>query len=287
VNTPLRDDRVLPETRWAALGLIPFLLGGFALLYLWPDDTARLFAWTIQPRFTPLLMGSGYLMGAYFFSQVYQAHAWHRVGAGFPAIATFATAMCLATLLHWDRFNHSHPAFWAWLVLYLVTPFLVVALYLRNKATDPGALEAHDTAIPTRVRRGLAGVAIANMTAGLILFVFPDFAAHLWPWHLTPLTAQVVGGWLAALPGVGGLMLALDGRWSSARILVRASVLWLTLLFFGILRAWSDFDFHNPLGLLWAIGIPIALVAVVAWHQYTQAQLQRLASAAPAADPAP
>ena len=86
----IRDDRVLPETRWVAVLLIPFLLGGFALLYFWPDDTARLFAWTIRPRFTPLLMGSGYLMGAYFFAQVYRTPAWHRVGAGFPAIATFA-----------------------------------------------------------------------------------------------------------------------------------------------------------------------------------------------------
>jgi hypothetical protein len=59
MNMRTRDDRMLPETRWAALALLPFLLGGFVLLYLWPDDTARFFAWTIQPRFTPLLMGSG------------------------------------------------------------------------------------------------------------------------------------------------------------------------------------------------------------------------------------
>ena len=43
-----------------------------------------------------------------------------------------------------------------------------------------------------------------------------------WPWQLTPLTAQTLGGWFA-LPGVTALMMGLDGRWSAIRITLRAS----------------------------------------------------------------
>jgi hypothetical protein len=218
-------------------------------------------------------------MGAYYFAQVSRTPMWHRVGAGFPAIATFATAMGLATLLHWDRFNHAHPAFWTWLALYLVTPFLVVVLFVRNRATDPGTPEAHDVTLPRRVRQVLVGVASANLAMGVVLFVLPNLAVRFWPWHLTPLTAQVVGGWLAALPGVGGLMIARDGRWSAARILVRASALWLALLILGTVRAWTDFAFRNPLGVLWALGLVVALGAVVALHQSMQARLDQPALA--------
>ena len=46
----VRDDRVLPETRWLAACIVPFLLVASAMLYLFPDRTDTLFAWTIRPR---------------------------------------------------------------------------------------------------------------------------------------------------------------------------------------------------------------------------------------------
>ena len=35
------DDRVLPLTRGIAAVIVPFLVVGFAVLYLWPGDTDR------------------------------------------------------------------------------------------------------------------------------------------------------------------------------------------------------------------------------------------------------
>ncbi|WP_341472111.1 hypothetical protein [Candidatus Chlorohelix allophototropha] len=40
---------------------MPFLLVAFVLLYLFPNDTDTLFAWTIKPTMTPLIM-VGYLV---------------------------------------------------------------------------------------------------------------------------------------------------------------------------------------------------------------------------------
>src|SRR5439155_15930843 len=109
------DDRILPETRWAAIATIPFALIAFLILYVFPDRTAELFAWTIKPPMTPLLMGAGYATAVYFLSRLLIGKRWHWFAASIPPIAAFASLMGLSTLLHWDRFNHSHLSFYAWL----------------------------------------------------------------------------------------------------------------------------------------------------------------------------
>src|SRR5207237_4114475 len=54
VEAPARDDRVRPLTRGVAYGIVPFLVVAFAVLYPWPDDTGRLFAWPIRPTMTAM-----------------------------------------------------------------------------------------------------------------------------------------------------------------------------------------------------------------------------------------
>ncbi len=54
---PERDDRVLPATRALSIAIIPFLVVAFVVLFLYPDDTERLFAWPIRPRMTPMVLG--------------------------------------------------------------------------------------------------------------------------------------------------------------------------------------------------------------------------------------
>ena len=58
------SDRILPETKIVSAFIVLILLAAFVLLYLWPDNTDTLFAWTIKPRMTPLVMGAGYIAGA-------------------------------------------------------------------------------------------------------------------------------------------------------------------------------------------------------------------------------
>ena len=62
-----------------------------------------------------------------------------------------------------------------------------------------------------------------------------------WPWLLTPLTAQTLGGWFA-LPGVTALMMGLDGRWSAIRITLESQLIGLALILLGTARAWEDID---------------------------------------------
>ena len=95
-----RDDRVLRSTRVLSVTIVPFLLIAFVVLFLFPGDTDRLFAWTIKPRLTPTILGSVYLGGAYFFGCAARAKAWHTIKGGYIPVATFASLMGVATVVH-------------------------------------------------------------------------------------------------------------------------------------------------------------------------------------------
>jgi hypothetical protein len=93
----IRDDRILPETRWLSAFIVPFLFVAFVMLYIFPGHTDRLFAWTIRPDMTPLIMGAGYISGSYFFVHAFFARRWHTVHLGFLPITAFTIFMAIAT----------------------------------------------------------------------------------------------------------------------------------------------------------------------------------------------
>jgi hypothetical protein len=83
-----RDDRVLGYTRALSLFIVPFLLVAFVLLYGFPGNTKRLFAWTISPTMTPMTLAAAYLGGSYFFLRVLAEKCWHAVKTGFLSVAS-------------------------------------------------------------------------------------------------------------------------------------------------------------------------------------------------------
>src|SRR5258708_23170023 len=151
-GTRVRNDRVCPETRWVSVIIVPFLVAAFVILYLFPDHTQEFFAWGIQPRMSALMLGAAYIGGAYFFVRVAANARWHWVKVGFLPVASFATLMGIATILHWDRFNHSYLSFFACAALYFTTPFIVFLLWLRNRSTDPGPHTSPARRVPPLVR---------------------------------------------------------------------------------------------------------------------------------------
>ncbi len=250
-----RDDRVLQVTRVVAALIVPVLLVAAAILYLWPGATARLWAWPIQPRMTALVMGAGYLTGAYFFIRVVATKCWHCVARGFLPITAFTWVLAVATILHWDRFNHRHIAFLAWVVLYGITPLLIPALWFRNRTTDPHVLQPNEAVAPG-ARLALAGIGVGGVMIALVLFVSPGLSIRVWPWHLTPLAARTLAGWFV-LTGAIGLSLASERRWSAWRVLIEAALLWAGLLLVAAVRAWPDFDRTNLLTWLALGGLAV------------------------------
>ena len=128
-----RDDQVLVSTRLLALVIIPFLVGAFVILYGFPRHTARLFAWPIKPTMTSMMLASAYIGGAYFFVRVLAERHWNVIKGGFLPVVLFASLLGVATVTHWDVFNHQHLTFGVWATLYFTTPFLVFAAWLANR----------------------------------------------------------------------------------------------------------------------------------------------------------
>jgi hypothetical protein len=239
--TIIRDDRVLPYTRGLAIVIVPFLVVAFIILTLFTDRTGDLFAWPIRPSMTAMMLGAAYLGGVYFFARAALARQWHTIKAGFPPVMLFAALLGVATLLHWDRFTHEHIAFVTWAGLYFTTPFLVFGAWWLNRPADPRAPAAGEVQLSATLRRVLGAVGAVTLTIGLLLFIVPQLMIDGWAWTLTPLTARVVGA-MFALPGLVGLGLALDARWSTARLILEAQLVSIGFILIAVARAWGDFD---------------------------------------------
>jgi hypothetical protein len=249
-----RDDRVFPETRLLGAIIVPFLVVAFVALYGFPDDTRHWFAWDVQPTITPLVMGAGYIAGAYFFVRVARETRWHRIQVGFLPVTAFTVFMAIGTFNHLDYFATAHVAFWIWVGLYVTTPILVPLAWWRNRATDPGTPEPGEPPLPAFVRPALLIVGAVQSAVALVLLLSPSTMIEHWPWLLSPLTAQTLGGWFA-LPGVTALMMGLDGRWSAIRITLESQLIGLALILLGTARAWEDVDTSNALAYVFVAGI--------------------------------
>lgn len=277
------DDLILPETRVVSMFIPPFLIVAFIMLYFFPYDGVAfngipLFAWTIKPAMTPLIMAAGYISGAYFFVRLIMGGKWHWFAHGFPAITAFTWFMGLSTLLHWDRFLHNHISFYAWLILYLVTPFLVPALWWRNHRADPATPDSGDVVVPQVVRSAVLVMSVVMVGLALFMFIFPQVMIEIWPWSLTPLTARIVGGWFA-LPGVMGLFVSRDPRWSSWRILLESQMIAFVLIIIAVARAWSDFNQASPMTWLFIGSLVLMLAGIIALYTSSEAARRRTAMA--------
>lgn len=269
-ETTVPDDAVLPAMRAVAVVVVLVLLPALVILWGLPGRTADLWAWTIKPDLTPIFMGAGYGAGAYFFVRVYRARRWHEVSVGVISAAVFALLALVATLVHFDKFNHGDAptlaaiAFYGWTGVYIVSPFVVGWLWWRNQRRDPGVPDDDDALVGPTVRLLARGLAIAALLTASVVLLSSRVAIDGWGWKLTPLTARVLACFTAQV-GIGFLLLSREQRWSSWRVLVQTFLVAVALLLAGAARAWDDFDHDSPLtwGYLAAlVGAGVALLAL-------------------------
>jgi hypothetical protein len=71
--------------------------------------------------------------------------------------------------------------------------------------------------------------------------------------------ARIFAGW-AMLPGVGGILLALESRWSSWRVVMEAGTVGIAFFLLALPRAWTDLNTSNPLA--WGL-LVVLIVAIV------------------------
>lgn len=258
------DDRLLPVTRWTAWLVTPVLLVAGLILFLVPGETSRLWAWTIGSEMTALAVGAGYLAGAWFFLAAARTDRWHRMAIGVVGASALSTLLLITTILHWDLFTHDHVSFWAWLVLYVVTPVLLPALVVLNRSADPGGT-VPTPVVPGPVRLALGGLGIVQLGVAGVMMVRPTAVFGVWPWPLTPLTARTLAAFLVFI-AVLEIAFLLDERWSALELPARSATLGLVLVGIGAVRARGELAEASPGSvaafIVLLIGIVAALVAV-------------------------
>jgi hypothetical protein len=232
-------DRLLLATRVLALIIVPVLVAAFTVLFGFPSETEKLWAWTIKPDLAALIMGGAYLAGAWFFTRGLFVGRWHRVALGWLAVIPFTALLGVATFIHWDRFNHDHVSFWAWLILYTATPIALPLLWGRNQKAagpppPPSGLE-----LPGPLRKAIALFGGLLMAAAMVIFIRPATAIDRWPWGLTPLTTRTLASFASFL-AVVWLAFAFTGQWSRLAIPFEATTLGLVIVVLAVLRGRDD-----------------------------------------------
>jgi hypothetical protein len=258
------DDRIYPITRWVSALIVPFLVVAFFILYVFPDRWGQSFAWEVRPRMQAMFVGAGYIGGCYLFVRTLFIKEWHRIGNGLLPVTVFVVSMLLLTFFHWDYFDLGHFPFQVWLVLYLITPVLVPWLWWHNQKTDPHTLEAGDIEVPMLVRRMMGALGLGISIFSLYGFIFPSRLIDIWVWQLDSLSAQGVSGWLALI-GVGGLLSALEPRWSSWRIGLESIVTWHILVLVAAVFNTSDFKGGSLLNW-YVVGIALVVIVMIALY---------------------
>ena len=277
MSTDDSDDRILPATHWASLVIFIILVPAVIILWGAPDRTADAWAWPIMPDLTPIFLGAGYGAGAYFFLRTFLAKTWSPSSAGVFGAAFFATLMLIATLIHWDKFNHGDAptlaaiAFYGWVIVYIVSPFAVMALWRANRRTDSGKPAPSEPLVPAGALLAARLFGIGAIGAAVVFFVFPDVAIDLWPWQLTPLTSRVLGSFTAQV-GAGALLLSGDPRWGTWRLIVQTFFVAVALLLVGAVRAWDDFDTGNPLAYMYVGGLALQALALALLYRRMSAR---------------
>ncbi|CAN5311470.1 hypothetical protein BH11ACT1_BH11ACT1_19570 [soil metagenome] len=247
----VRDDRVLRYTRVLSGVIVPFLLAAFVILYVFPGDTKRLFAWTIRPTMTPMVLASAYLGGACFFLRVLRERRWAAIKTGFLSVALFASLLGVATVVHWDKFNHQHVSFWTWAILYFTTPFLVVGGWLANRRFE-AAPTPDEPRLGTGARALVGLVGLLALVWGVVMFLAPSTVIGIWPWTLTPLTCRVVGAIFCL--GSAGIGVVADPRWIAVRLMLQVETLMVALMLVAAVRAHGELDTSRPLTWVMAAG---------------------------------
>src|SRR5579859_737942 len=200
-----------PGVRTISRGIrrLTLVISGLALvvgplLYVLPDNTDTLFAWTIQPPLTAAFLGGTYCTALAIEILAARQRIWALARVFFPGMLTFTLTMLIATLLHLNKFHFEAPGgiarftAWAWLIIYILAPPVMAGL-LYMQLRRPGGDPPRRSPLPPWFRGVLAVQAVIMVGLGAALFLAPDVTKGIWPWMLTPLTARAVGAWMLGL----------------------------------------------------------------------------------------
>jgi hypothetical protein len=248
-------------------------------LYVFTDFTATWFAWTIAAPLSATFIGADFWTGAILLLLSVRERAWANIRIALTAVAAFVPLMLLTTLLHLDRFHLGSDiptawvAAWAWLIVYLAVPFVVLAILVAQalaRGSDPARLAP----VSPWLRAFVGANAAIACVLGLALFLFPNMLTPLWGWPLTPLTARAIGAGFLTI-SAGSASFLRENDWSRARVGAIPYMLVGALQLLALARYARNLDLSRPgtwLYILFMLAVLIGglYAAVITWRPATQ-----------------
>lgn len=249
-------------------GFLVLLVG--ASLFFYTEQTDRYFAWTIATPLTAAFLGAGYLSSTLFEWLAARERLWARARVTVSAVLVFTLLTLFVTLLHVDRFHFgpehaliTRAGTWLWTLIYAAVPLLLAVLLFaqtRARGTDPPRARP----LPVVVRTVIAVQAAALLALGAGLFLSPAGVASLWPWPLTPLTAQAIAAWLLGL-GAGTAHAAWENDLDRVRPAAVSNVLLVALQFVAVARYPGDITSVTKGGVYVVFLLGMLVVGVYVW----------------------
>ena len=259
---PVADPGTRPMTPGVRAGLVAIASVIFWLglsLFVFPSETATLFAWTIQPPLTAAFLGASYWASTTLAATCALERDWVR-GRAFAAPYLIAGVVLLVvTLVHIDRFHMDAVTGWAWLVLYAIFPPAVVLLLTRQIRT-PGAEPERADPMPRPLLAAIGVFGVALCALGTALVIAPLDVASLWPWTITPLTGRAIGTFVLA-QGALALTVCRERDWGRVRPPMYQAVVLGVLQLGAILRFSDTLDWDAP-GAWIYLGAALAVLVV-------------------------
>jgi hypothetical protein len=278
---------LLPITR--GIFLVSVFLAGIAgiQLYILTEHTDRFFAWTIANPLSAAFIGTGYWTGTLALTLSLRERAWANVRIAMAAVGPFVPLMLLVTLLHLDKFHFqsddlgARVAAWSWLIVYLVVPFAVIAIFALQMRAPGG--DPEEGAMLPRWVRALVGVNAATwLVVGLALLLIPDRLFALWPWALTALTARAIAvGWISAAFALAQFFR--DNSWGAGRVGGMAYLLLGSLQLIALLRYAGQVEWGRPGAWLYLLFMLVVVASglyttIVAWMPFMPRTMRSIAT---------
>jgi hypothetical protein len=240
-------------------------------LFVLSSHTREWFAWTIAPPLSAAFVGAGYAAGFVLVVLAARSRSWVQARMSMATVWIFATLTLVATLSHLSKF-HFHAvgtvarfAAWFWLGIYIVVP-IVLGASIVAQCRVAGPDTHRRPSLPLYLAAVLTGQGLVMLGVGAVLFFRPSGAAAVWPWALTPLTAQMVAAWLIAF-GSAALFAVLERDLHRLRAAAVGYTVFGALQLAALLRFRTEIHWHAaPASIYVAVLASVVLAGLAGWR---------------------
>jgi hypothetical protein len=253
-----------PLRAWMVVEIV-FGLLAILTIFLDPGNTATNFAWPIKPDVMAATLGAFYAASAIIFILPLFGRTWQQVRAMIIPTAIFATAMLLATFLHWDKFSVGTRPFTVWFASYLLPPPIFAALYWWHQRRSAPVGVGIAAPLPGWASAFLRANGAIVASLAIMSFAAPALLQRTGPWSFTPLTVRTLCGWLLGV-GLMQVWMSWEGDWQRIKLATSMLIVLPFTLLLQLLRFSGEVQWGNAALLaLLADVLAVAAVLLALW----------------------